>query len=167
MDAVEHRLHDVCEGSSDGFRRQRNFEGADVAPVGARHLGAGGGEVCKLNQFVATRVAEEEAEPLGAFRSEDENVRGADAIERSDADLVEVRPQLTEEDFPFFECGLSTRNVSGVVPIAECDTTARHMFQGDVRRVRSDVVGLNAKPRVRADVTKFACCPALWNVTEL
>lgn len=58
VDAVEHRRNLPCEGGGDGLGRQNDFESADVAPVGARHLGAGRGEVGELNQGVASRVAE-------------------------------------------------------------------------------------------------------------
>ena len=92
VDAVEHRLNVMREGGSDGLRRQCDFEGANVAPVSARHLGSGRGEVSELNQLVAARMSEAKAKPLGAFRCEDEDVGGADAIERGDADFVEVGP---------------------------------------------------------------------------
>jgi hypothetical protein len=166
VDAVEHRLNSAREGGGDGFRRQHDFEGTDVAPIRARHLGSCGGEVGELNQLVAACVAKEEAEPLGVFRREDEDVGGADAIERRDADFVEVGPQLAEEDFAFLESGLAARYVGGVVPIAERDATARHMLQGDIGSVWCDVAGLNATPRIRAYVAKFPCRPSLGNVTE-
>ena len=89
-------------------------------------------------------LAEEEAEPLTAFRCEDENVGGADAIERRDADFVEVGPQLSEKDFALLERGLAARHLGGVGPIAERDATARHVFQCDVGRVRCDVARLDA-----------------------
>lgn len=103
MNVVEHRLNDAGEGGGDRLRWQRDRERTDVAPVSARHLGSGGRKVGELNEFVAAQVPEEEAEPLGAFRREDKDVGGADAIERCHADFVEVRPQLTKEDFAFLE----------------------------------------------------------------
>lgn len=165
-DLAEQRLNDAREGGGDGLRRQCDFVGADVAPVRARHLGSSRGEVGELNQFVAARVAEEEAEPIGAFRCEHEDVRGTDAIERGDADFVEIGPQLAEEDFAFLESGLAARHVGGVVPFAESDAAAGHVFQSDVGRVRCDVAGLDAAPRVRADVAEFPCGPPFGNVSE-
>ena len=68
---VEHGLIDARECGSNGFQRQRSFEGVDGTPVGALHLSSGRGEVDELNLFVAARVAGKEAEPVGAIRRED------------------------------------------------------------------------------------------------
>lgn len=72
-------------------------------PVRARHLCAVGSCAGEGNERIAGNTSDHEGVMLRATGMDDDGIGGTQAIERGDADFMEVGPNLAEEDFPLLK----------------------------------------------------------------
>jgi hypothetical protein len=111
-------------------------------------------------------MAEKKAEPFRCLWCKNENVGRTNAIKRGYAYLMKVWTEFTKKNLAFLEDRLSTGNIGGFIPLAECSTSARHVFQSDIGCIRGNFIRSDSSTRVRSDIAKSAYLPSMWNRTE-
>src|SRR5207249_1684579 len=100
-------------------------------------------------------------------RSHDDDVRRTDAVRGSDANLVEIGAQLSEENLALPELELIAFQPVGGPPISECDAALRHVLKSDVRCRRFDLAWLNSPAWVHGHIPQPSDLPSFWNLPQL
>ena len=90
---------------------------ADNLPVGPRHLRAGR-RLSGMSDKPVARHRHDDQAPVRFPWTDHNGIRRANTVEGCHADLVEVRPNLAEEDIPATEPRLSTLQLARLAPVA-------------------------------------------------
>ena len=118
------------------------------------------------DELVTGNARDDEGVMLWAAGADDDGVSGAQAVERSDADFVEVGPNLAEEDFAFLELQFVRTEVGCRFPSVERERTTRDVFETDVWFWLVELSFRHVAAHVLRNVAELLYLPALGDVAK-
>jgi hypothetical protein len=112
-------------------------------------------------------MAKAVGKPFRGLWSHYDDVSGTDSVERGDAHLMEIWPELAEEKISCFETSLVARHRPNFAPVGKANAATRHVLQADVWHVVFEFCRLDGIPMLIQNITKLATPPPLRHGAEL
>src|SRR5438034_4733052 len=127
---LNHRGDCFLESRERRVRRNRNEPIAQNLPAGTWHLRSIRSRHGVSDKLIAEHRHRHETTCVLGWTYDDRVSRG-DAVNRRNADLVEVRANLPEEHITCGESSFPTRNFARATPRRESEGVTRNVFEAD------------------------------------
>lgn len=98
--------------------------------------------ISERNEFIRRDASKGKGLKKGPLRSQHHNVRGADAVDRRDPNLVKIGAQFSKKYLSSLKSGFCAGYFFGPLPLAQGNGLARHVLESDVSGAIIDLIGV-------------------------